>query len=245
MTIKFGEEKQKKRETTTTVIPAATDPSEVELRKLNLEFAKRQLAQMDTAIAEADAARTDPTEIKRQELAQRATEALLNRVTGKAPVLSPEEEARLNTVYGATQKTGEEDLMRFATELAAMRGMAPADSPIGNEVLRQRTRFGENLAGQKAAASLDLGQSERLFNQSLAEFQARLREQAFQNRLAIAGQAPASYGLQSSLFAERAAGASRFGRGSGFGSTFGYGLSGADVAGYGKGFYDFGGGPTR
>jgi hypothetical protein len=58
---------------------------------------------------------------------------------------------------------------------------------------------------------LDVGQSEALFNQSLAEFQGRLQQQAFMNRLALAGGqfAPQAGMLAQNLFAQRLASAPR------------------------------------
>jgi hypothetical protein len=124
-------------------------------------------------------------------------------------VLSPEAQQRIDTAFGATQSQGETDLMRFAQELAGQRGMRLSDSPIGNEALRQRNIFGQQLAGQKAASELDVGQTEANFDQAIRAFQAQLSQQAFMNRLSLSSGTPASFGLQSQLFGERLAAAPR------------------------------------
>ena len=99
------------------------------------------------------------------------------------------------------------------------------------------------MEAQRAGASLDLGQSEALFNQSVAQVQNQLRQQALMNRLAMSTAAPAAFGLQQQLFGQRLAAAPRSNvfSGVGQGSQFGYGLSGSDVAGYGAGLGGRGG----
>ena len=227
-----GETKQKG--TQTLVLPAAT-PAEEELRALNAEVMKEQLASLREAKATQAAEAASPLAAQQRLLEEKATANLLARATGTAPVLSPEEQARLDEIYGAARTTGEEDLMRFGEEIAGQRGMTVADSPIGNELLRQRRLFGENLGAQKSAAALDLGNAAASFNASLTSFQNQLKQQAFANRLAIAGMTPASYEMQSQLFGERLATAPRSSTGSGVQSQWGAGLSGQDVYGWGKG----------
>lgn len=232
MSFNFGKSSQKGGGTQTIALPAPT-PEETELKKLNLELAKKQIAQMDLATAQQTAFEASPIGQQQKQVEALATQNLLDRLTGKAPVLSPEAQARVNTAFGATQSQGEEDLMRFAEQLAGQRGMRLSDSPIGGEALRQRNIFGQQLAGQKAASELDIGNTEANFDQAIRAFQAQLSQQAFMNRLSLSSASPASYGLQSQLFGERLAAAPRsmtsFGSGTQWGTGFDLGqlMSGA------------------
>lgn len=127
-----------------------------------------------------------PTEGEReiQKLSEERTLAILR---GEAPPLSPEQKERIDTIFGESKREGEEDIKRFAEELAASRGMRLSDSPIGGEALRARTDFQKSLSAGKAAAELNVGQAQQAFEQSVAQFQAGLRQQAQANRLALLG----------------------------------------------------------
>ena len=216
-----SETKQKGEQTLRLPAPTA---GEEELRQLNLELAKEQLASLREGRATETTRAASPLATLQSQIEEKATANILALLTGQAPVLTPEEQSRLDLIYGTAQKTGEEDLMRFGQEIAGQRGMTVGDSPIGNELLRQRRLFGENITAQKSASALDLGNAEAAFNANIANFQNQLRQQAFTNRLAIAGLNPASYGLQSQLFGERLQAAPRSFSGSG--SQFGWGAGG-------------------
>lgn len=187
----------------------APSAEETELKKLNLELAKRQIAAMDKAAAEQTAQEGQPTSQLRQQVEQKALENIYARLTGTSPVLNPEEQARLDTIYNVSKTQGEQALNQYADQLSGMRGMRVTDTPIGGEVLRQRGNLELGLQGQKAASSLDLSQASADFNARMAEFTGNLRQQAFMNQLSLAGTTPASFGLQSQLFGERLQGAPR------------------------------------
>lgn len=208
MSFNFGKSSQKGGGTQTIQMPAPS-ADELELRKLNLDLAKKQSALFDKQTADQEAFAASPEGQMEQKIQKAANENIYARLTGTSPVLSPEAQARVNTAYGATQSQGESDLMRFAEQLAGQRGMRLSDSPIGGEALRQRTLFGSQLAGQKAASELDVGNTEANFDQAIRAFQAQLSQQAFMNRLSLSSASPASYGLQSQLFGERLAAAPR------------------------------------
>lgn len=224
MSFNFGSSKGQSSGTQATSIPAPS-PEETELKKLNLELAKKQIAQMDLATAKQTEFETSPIGQQQKQVEALATQNLLDRLTGKAPVLSPEAQARVNTAFGTTQSQGEEDLMRFAEQLAGQRGMRLSDSPIGGEALRQRTLFGSQLAGQKAASELDVGNTEANFDQAIRAFQAQLSQQAFMNRLSLSSASPESYGLQSQMFGERLAAANRSFTGNQSGTNWNTGVS--------------------
>lgn len=181
----------------------APSAEETELKKLNLELAKRQIAAMDKAAATEAAQGDQPTSQLRGQVEQKALENIYARLTGTSPVLNPEEQARLDTIYNTAKTQGEQALTQYADQMAGMRGMRVTDTPIGGEVLRQRGNLELGLQGQKAASSLDLSQAGADFNARMAEYTGNLRQQAFMNQLSLAGTTPASFGLQNQLFGER------------------------------------------
>ena len=159
------------------------------------EYRARQEGTAERQIALAEKS------LKLQELSTQRIEDVLS---GKAPVLSAEQEAQIEKYYGAAKEQGQRDIRQFAEEMAASRGLRLTDTPIGAEVLGREKEFAQALEGAKAGAKLTLGQSEQAFTQGVAQFQESLRQQAFQNRLALMGRAgapglPASTGNISSL----------------------------------------------
>jgi hypothetical protein len=196
-------------------LPPAS-PEETELRNLQLQEFKRQLAERQQFEA-------SPTFALQKQVEEKALQNIMARLTGQAPVLAPEEQQRLDEIFGATQRQGEEDLARFAQEQAGARGLRRSDSPIFNETLRQRRLFGENLAAQKSAAALNLGDRSTLFNQTLKDFQQGLREQSALNRQGLL------LDFSRGLFGERLAQGTKISRG--FQSGFDVGLSGSDIGG--------------
>ena len=222
---------------TQTVLLPPSVPGQDELTALNVQLAKEQLAQLQAASSEANALKGTPGYAAQQQLQELAVKNLIARLTGQAPVLSPEEQARLDEIYGTAQSQGSADLRRSAEDAAAMRGMSISDSPIGNEYLKQQRLLTQSLNAQKSASALDLGNAQQNFNASINQFQQQLQQQALMNRLAIAGATPASYGLQAQLFGQQLGAAGRMGTGrqSGTQSTWGAGLSGSDASGYGTG----------
>jgi hypothetical protein len=232
MSFNFGGGSSRGRESgVTQVIVPEPSPEEKELRRLNLDLARRQIAQLEKIEAEEAARAGSPLGQMQTELETVATRKLLDRLTGRAPVLSPEEQARLDTIFGTAQRRGEESLTKYAREIASTRGLRVSDSPIGNEALRQQRELTEGLGAARAGAELDLGQAETGANEAVAQFQAALRTQAFQNRLALAGFQPPGFGLQQQMFSERFAGAPRSfsGRSRNTWSQWQAGLSGQDV----------------
>jgi len=232
MSLNMGSSEQTQR---TNVQPAS--PQEQELQALNLRIARQQAAQSEAAMAEQNAYSQSPQARMNQELQQRSTQALLDRLNGTAPVLNPQQQQMLDEAYNSTGQQGMEDLALYAQQQAAQRGMTTADSPIGAEALKQARLFQRDLQSAKAKSALDLSQTGANFNQSLAQFGSGLQQQALANRLALSSNAPASYGLQQNLFGQRLAAAPR----SMSGTTNQTGLSGQDIAGYGAGLFGSGG----
>jgi hypothetical protein len=137
------------------------------------------------------------------QLERAATQNLLARATGEAPILTSAQQAALDQMFGVTQKRATEELGRFAQEQAGMRGLRPSDSPIFNESVRGKRDLEEGLAAAKTQAALNLGSSQDIFNQNLAQFQAQLRNQAFQSRMSLSATQPASYQMQNYNLAQR------------------------------------------
>ena len=71
----FGSSSKKEKGTQTIALPAAS-PEETELRKLNLELAKRQVAMLDEEDARQKTEETDP---------QRQTEKEIQRIASDQP----------------------------------------------------------------------------------------------------------------------------------------------------------------
>ena len=243
MSLNFGGSERRDRSSgtgtsTTNIQLPEPDPQEARLREINLRLAQIQAGEYLRSLEEDEAFRQSPLFATQRAIEEKASANILARLTGEAPVLSPEEQARLDEIYGNTQREGEESLRRYAEEIAGARGLAVSDSPIGNEALRQHQEFIQNLGAQKAGSAFDLGNAATNFASEQQKFAAQLRQAAYMNRLSFASQQPSSFGFQGGLFGERLAGAprsfsgSQSGTGSSTGFQWGAGVSGQDVAGY-------------
>lgn len=249
MSVNFGGGSATKRERGSSSqrieLPAPT-AEQTELTRLQMELAQLQKGEIEGASKDRAAFEASPLAAQQREIEEKATANLLARINGTAPVLSPEQSQYLDTIYGTALQRGEADLMRFGQQAAASRGMAVTDSPIGGDLLRQRREFGEGLESSRAKSALDLGSAGEAFNANLAQFREQLRQQAFQNRLALGGLNPGFSPFAAGLSNERLAQASRFGtqRGTSLFDGFNYGgkVSYADVAGFGGGKPGGGGG---
>ena len=216
--------------TTIVNVPGKT-PQEEELDAINLEIAKSQREQLrlqgafenaEAVLASGLAGFEDlDTPTFRGQLQQAATDKaeqrdftnlinrqLRGRLTGEA-FLTPPEQATLDRMFSSAQARGEEDLLKFGEEIAGQRGMRPSDSPIGNELVRERGRLALGLESAKASSTLDLVQGQKNFEESIRQFQEGLRQQAFENRLSLASTAPLSFNLANQLAQNRFRGISQ------------------------------------
>lgn len=218
--------------TSTTVVnvPGKTS-EEIELDKINLEIAKSQREQLRVqgAFENAEAVLASnlagfedldtPTfrgqleQAAKDRTEQRSFTELINRqlkgrLTGEA-FLTPTEQSTLDKLYGSAQARGEEDLLKFGEEISSQRGLRPSDSPIGNELVRERGRLALGLESAKASSTLDLVQGQKNFEESIRQFQEGLRQQAFENRLSLASAAPLSFNLANQLAQNRFRGISQ------------------------------------
>jgi len=193
MSFNFGGSSSTRRDRGTTqqqiTLPAATE-TQKELEKLQLELAQLQKSEIQGAAKEREDFAKSPLAQTQREIEELASTNILNRLKGTAPVLTPDQQAYLDQIYGTALKRGEADLMRFGQQMAAGRGMNVTDSPIGSELIRQRGEFGEGLETARAKSALDLGSAGQEFASNLAGFREQLRQQAFQNRLALGGLQP-------------------------------------------------------
>ena len=248
MSISFGGSSSTRRERGTALQTVSLPPpsaTQEELGRLQLEIARLQEGELRSAGQERAAYAASPQAALQGQVELKALQNLQARLTGQAPVLSPEEERYLNTIYSTASRRGEADLTRFGEGMAAARGMNVTDSPIGGELLRQRRELGEGLESARAESALNLGSAGAQFSSQMATFGEQLRQQAFQNRLALAGLTPGftSYaGLES---AERRSSPIRFDRRRGLttGSGLEYGASyGGQSGGWGSFLGSFGNG---
>jgi len=196
------------KSTTVLQIPAAS-AAETQQQQAVAELSSLQLDEFKRAQAEREAQAASPLTAAQGRLEQLATDQLLARLEGRAPVLTPEAQQRIGTAYDLAQRRGGEAIKKSATEAAQMRGMTIADSPMAAEYLRQQRELTEGLGAARATSELDVGQTEANFAQSLAAFQNQLKQQAFMNRMALAtgNVSPASGALMQNLFGQRMAAA--------------------------------------
>ena len=127
---------------------------------------------------------------------------IVGRLTGNI-TLTPAEQKLLDDLYASSFATGKENLQQFGNELANQRGLRPGDSPVGNELVREFDRLQLGLLSAKAASTLDLTQANKLFDESVREFQQGLAQQAFQNRIGLASGYASPLGLVSALSSQR------------------------------------------
>ena len=245
--------------TVTTVVPEKT-ADEKALDAINLRTAQRQEIQnlQETARLSPTAALaylSNPTnagplagleqfdtpeyrQLLTQAQTDQATEKTFNdtiqrqlqaRLTGQA-FLTPEEQSALDTLYNQANTSGEESLTQYGQEIAAQRGLRTSDSPIGNEMIREKGRLELGLQAAKATSSLDLASSQKNFEEGVRQFQEGLRQQAFNNRLSLSTSAPLSFNLANALASQRFQGISQAGS-SGTSSQLGFGQVASGVGG--------------
>lgn len=133
-----------------------------------------------------------PTQKQIREAGEARTLAFLE---GRTPPLTAGQTQRLDTLFGTQREEGQDEIRRFAEEIAGQRGLKLSDTPIGGEAVRAGERLERGLRGARAAAELDITQAETLFSESTRQFQEGLRQQAFMNRLALVGATPQGSGL--------------------------------------------------
>ncbi len=102
--------------------------------------------------------------------------------------LSSEDRANIDTIYDEQIRRGQGDILTFAQQQAAQRGMSLTDSPIGKDALRAGGDLMLGMNSARAGAYLNKGQSNQIFGQELRNFQEQLKQQAFANRAGISEQ---------------------------------------------------------
>lgn len=153
-------------------------------------------AQTQAALLQVDAfsrtiAGLTPT-ADEEEIRRLSSQKALAILRGEAPQLAEAQRANLETIYGTATRRGTEELTRYGEEIAAARGMRLTDSPIADELLRQKAALTENLGAARAASELNYGQAQQAFDESVRQFQEDLRARAFQSRLALLGTPPST-----------------------------------------------------
>jgi hypothetical protein len=176
-------------------VPSPPPPTqeETDINKLSSLLLQQQASEEFDIIRDDDGNIVDikrkpltPEEIEAQEferdLIARAREQLLGQ---------PSEETRelVGKTFESTRTRGTDELQRFAIQQAGSRGLRLSDSPIGETSLRAKADLEAQLASAEAGALLNVGERERIFAQSLREFQNQLEQQKFVNQLNLAGRA--------------------------------------------------------
>lgn len=200
-----------KSKTTTVISLPPKSAAEQRLEELQLKLTERQLAEFEAAQEEEKGRRASPEFAAQQRLESLATEQLLARLEGRAPVLPAAAQERIGRTFELSKRRGTETLRQQLNEMAAARGLLPTDTPAAAPFAREERELLEGLETARAGAELDVGQTEALFAQQLQQFQQALRQQAFQNRLALAtGQiGPGGSALLAGLGQQRMAAAPR------------------------------------
>jgi hypothetical protein len=126
---------------------------------------------------------------QQRSLTDLANRRMIEQVTGVAR-LTPGEQGLLDETFKSAQTEGTSDITRSAQEAAAMRGLNVSDSPIMRDLGQNLQRFNTGIQSAKAQASLNLGESSKIFNESVRQFQAGLSQQAQMNRMNLATQTP-------------------------------------------------------
>jgi hypothetical protein len=163
----------------------AVFPDQVRLLKAQTEAAVFSAeAQKELFAAAMDEVRGTPEE---QEIRTLSNQRALALLKGETPPLLPGQQERIDKIFGAAREEATGELTRFGEDLATSRGMRVTDSPIGNELLRQKRTLEQNLAAGKAGAELDVGHAQQVFGESVRQFQEQLRLKGFENRLALTG----------------------------------------------------------
>jgi hypothetical protein len=162
-----------------TLFPLQSQLAAAQLKYATQVFPK-QAAMIDQLIRDAQPSTAS------KEIARLSEERALAALRGEPLPLSAAQTAQLDTIYGEAQRQGTADLRQFAEEMAASRGMAITDSPIGDVSLREASNLFQGLQASRAQATLDMGQSQQAFGEGVRQFQEGLKQQALQNRLALA-----------------------------------------------------------
>lgn len=230
---------------TTVNNPAPKTAEEIELDKINLELAKKQLANVDAlapfqqelitsaiknlnqqnayddaynaAVTPEQQAAAAKAEFERaQRLGPIQDELLQMQLDDlrRGGAATPEQEARIKAAADAGIEAGSADIDAstgrgiglIADELANARGLRLSDSPISGEAALlaregeiQKGSLVKNLRAGEAAARLNyplaaqqitsgINLNQQSLNDNAKQFQAELRQRAYQNRLALTGQ---------------------------------------------------------
>ena len=190
--ITFADVQKEQLELTRELTPlaVAAQKEQLELTRETTPLVRRQLA-LQTQLTEQAIKELEGTP-EEQEIRKLSGQRTLAILRGEAPPLLPGQQERINTIFGAAREEATTELTRFGEDIATSRGLRVSDSPIGNELARQKRFLEQNLAAGKAGAELNVGQAQMQFDEAVRQFQTNLQQQAFQNRLALTGRPPQS-----------------------------------------------------
>lgn len=161
---------------------------QLELTRELASFQRAQLVRQESLEKQLlEAVKPVPETAEQKEIRDLSEKRALAILRGDAPVLSPQQSELIETTFTSAEEEAQTSLRQFGEELAASRGLRLTDAPIGAEIARAGTALASSLASSKAGAKLEAGRTQQLFQENVRQFQEALRQQAFQNRLALSG----------------------------------------------------------
>jgi hypothetical protein len=129
-------------------------------------------------------------QLERDNRMQRMEDLAFNKLNG---VVSDEDRALVEGTFQAQRESGNQELNRYATEMAGARGLDVTDSPFQRELGIQKQGLETGLRGAQAASLLDVGNRQQIFGQGLLQFREGLRQQALMNHMAMGQTAQQSH----------------------------------------------------
>ena len=202
MSVQFGGGTKTKPTTTTqTRNVAPMSAEELALQTLNTQVAQQQAQQLQRAMQAQQQFEASPLMGQLQGLQGQAATGLQGIMGGQ--LVNPAQQQALQQYYQSIMAPQLAQMQQTAQQEAARRGMTISDSPIGGDYLRQLANYQAQMGGQQAGSALQLSQQNQGLYQGVLNFGNALRQQADNNRLALAQAQPGSYSFGQNLAQQR------------------------------------------
>lgn len=131
------------------------------------------LEQFDTPEFRQQLQTAADTQTQQAQLQNLTTKTAMRYATGDL-TLSPTEQATLDTAFAGPMAQAQYDLQNYGQDLAASRGLNLSDSPVANELLRQKQLMGTQFGSAKASSALNLGLAQENANLAYNQFTSGL-----------------------------------------------------------------------
>ena len=202
MSVQFGGSTKTKPTTTTqTRNVAPMSAEELALQTLNTQVAQQQAQQLQRAMQAQQQFEASPLMGQLQGLQGQAATGLQGIMGGQ--LVNPAQQQALQQYYQSIMAPHLAQMQQTAQQEAARRGMTISDSPIGGDYLRQLDNYQAQMGVQQEGSELQLSQQNQWMYQGVLNFGNALRQQADQNRLALAQAQPGSYSFGQNLAQQR------------------------------------------